>query len=88
MPMQSKVIHLEGGGIAIACTRTSPRTCSAEAGCCNKPATKQCDYPIRFGTRSKGTCDRYLCADHAHAHGDLDLCPAHHRKAEADARGR
>lgn len=75
----------------IACSRESRRTCSAEAGCCNKPATKQCDYPVRFGTRSKGTCDRYLCDSHAHAvNGDPDThyCPVHHRKAEADARGR
>jgi hypothetical protein len=95
MPRQcTPFVHVAPDGTivsGIATRHVERRLCSAEAGNCNKPATKQCDYPIRFGTKSKGTCDRYLCAAHAHdveGQPDTHYCPVHHRKAAADGAGR
>ncbi|KPD17229.1 hypothetical protein ADM96_20145 [Burkholderia sp. ST111] len=66
--------RLPGGVSGIVCTRggKSVRRCSV-AGC-NAPSGFQCDYPVRPGK----TCDRHLCAKHAHEIGvDVHRCPDH-----------
>ncbi len=91
MPSRSQIIYVDGTAVGIACSRgpSTAVTCSAEAGCCRDAATKQCDYPLRFGTKSRGTCSKYICAKHAEQFpGGLDYCPAHARKAKRDAEGR
>jgi hypothetical protein len=90
MPSHSRIIYIDGSAVGIACSRGPKATqhCSCEGGC-GAAATKQCDYPLRFGTKVKGTCSRYICEAHAtKIDGDRDYCPAHARKAARDAEGR
>lgn len=66
--------RLPGGISGIVCTRgrKSVKRCSV-AGC-TVPSGFQCDYHVRPGK----TCDRHLCAVHAHLVGaDIHFCPAH-----------
>jgi hypothetical protein len=65
--------HTPDGLTGIVCTsrRRAPR-CSV-AGC-NAPSGFQCDHRVRGGK----TCDRHLCAVHAHQVGDdVHFCPTH-----------
>jgi hypothetical protein len=48
------------------------RRCSVDS--CRAPSGYQCDYPVRPGK----TCNRYLCANHAHEVGtNVHYCPEH-----------
>jgi hypothetical protein len=57
----------------IVCTgKRRAKRCSVEG--CNQPSGFQCD----FRTTAKKTCDRHLCAVHAHQVGpDQHFCPTH-----------
>lgn len=89
MPPRSQLIVVDGTAIGIACSRVAPITCTAEAGCCSEHATKQCDYPVKYGTKSRGTCSKHICDKHAvRIDGDRDYCPAHARKHQRDEAGR
>ncbi|GJH31401.1 hypothetical protein CBA19CS91_01610 [Paraburkholderia hospita] len=61
------------GVSGIVCTRgRRTKRCSVEG--CREPSGFQCD----FRTAPKKTCDRHLCAVHAHQIGaDVHLCPQH-----------
>lgn len=66
--------RLPGGFSGIVCTRGRRRAprCSVEG--CNAASGFQCDHR---GARGK-TCDRHLCAVHAHQVGaDTHFCPTH-----------
>lgn len=66
--------RMPDGTRGIVCTRGRRRAprCSVEG--CNAPSGFQCDHR---GARGK-TCDRHLCAVHAHQVGeDTHFCPAH-----------
>ncbi|WP_454825909.1 hypothetical protein [Paraburkholderia xenovorans] len=66
--------RLPGGGSGIVCTRGRGRAPRCSVDDCNAPSGFQCDYPTRAGK----TCDRHLCAKHAHVVGaDLHRCPEH-----------
>ena len=70
------------GVSGIVCTgrRRAPR-CSVDG--CNAPSGFQCDHR---GPRGK-TCDRHLCAVHAHEVGaDVHFCPAHMAEASGGQR--
>ena len=73
-------IDLGGGGFAIICSRGRRRpTCKA---CKDRPATRQCDWPLT-GRAAGKTCDANLCERCAvHVGEDRDYCPAHARVAE------
>ena len=62
-------VPLEGGGVAVVCTRgRRPRRCT-----CGAPATLLCDAP-----RGRGTCSAPICESCATAIGpDRHLCPKH-----------
>jgi hypothetical protein len=58
-------------GIACTSRRRAPR-CSVDR--CNAPSGFQCDHRAQSGK----TCDRHLCAAHAHQVGDdVHFCPTH-----------
>lgn len=62
------------GTRGIACTRGRKRTHRCSVDGCNAPSEFQCD----FRTTPGKTCDRHLCAVHAHQIGpDVHLCPTH-----------
>jgi len=61
-----------GEPIGIVCSRTL-RRCSISG--CSAAGTKLCDWVI--GPKQR-TCDRRICAAHAHHVGpDRDYCPEH-----------
>ncbi|ADG20353.1 hypothetical protein BC1002_6511 [Paraburkholderia atlantica] len=63
---------LPGGGSGFICTRGRRTRCAA--GPCASSSSYQCDYPV--GPRK--TCDRHLCAKHAHEIApDVHYCPEH-----------
>ncbi|WP_227242479.1 hypothetical protein [Paraburkholderia caribensis] len=62
------------GTRGIVCTRGRKRVHRCSVDGCNAPSGFQCD----FRTRQGKTCDRHLCAVHAHQIGsDVHLCPTH-----------
>ncbi|MEM5294199.1 hypothetical protein VSR82_07635 [Burkholderia sp. JPY481] len=62
------------GVTGIICTRGRKRTHRCSVDGCNAPSGFQCDHRIGHGK----TCDRHLCAVHAHEVGaDVHFCPAH-----------
>lgn len=66
--------RLPGGISGIVCSRGRKHVhrCSVEG--CSAPSGFQCDYLTKPGK----TCDRHLCATHAHQVGpDAHFCPAH-----------
>lgn len=69
-------------GNAIVCTRGRKKAPACSS--CRSPSRFQCDWKMPQG----GTCDAYLCADHAAEVGpDRHLCPEH-RKAYSAWLGR
>jgi hypothetical protein len=66
--------RLPGGISGIVCTRGRPRVPRCSVPGCNAPSGYQCDYRIEQAK----TCDRHLCAVHAHQIGaDAHFCPTH-----------
>ncbi|MEK6290081.1 MAG: hypothetical protein V4793_01620 [Paraburkholderia tropica] len=66
--------RLPGGGSGIICTRGRGRTPRCSVPDCSAPSAFQCDFNMKPGT----TCDRHLCAAHAHQVGpDVHFCPTH-----------
>ena len=67
-----------GDTIAIVCHRKPwPETAQCS---CAAFAEYLCDYPVG----ENRTCDRPMCADHAHQVGhDIHYCPGHFREYEA-----
>ncbi|MGF6806244.1 hypothetical protein OKW30_001370 [Paraburkholderia sp. Clong3] len=69
------------GTSGIVCTRdrrTGPR-CAVDG--CRAPSGYQCDYPVS----PRKTCDRHLCANHAHEVGaDIHYCPEHFAQWKRD----
>lgn len=60
------------GLTGIVCTSRRRVRCSVPG--CNEPSGFQCDHRSGAGK----TCDRHLCAVHAHEIGpDVHFCPAH-----------
>lgn len=60
------------GTTGIVCTSRRRPRCSVPG--CNAPSGFQCDHRVKSGK----TCDRHLCAAHAHQVGDdMHLCPTH-----------
>ncbi|MCG5072225.1 hypothetical protein [Paraburkholderia tagetis] len=72
-----------GGINGIVCTgRKRTSRCSVEG--CNAPSGFQCDYQMKPGK----TCDRHLCAVHAHQVGaDVHFCPAHLAESSGKKQG-
>lgn len=66
--------RLPGGISGIVCTRGRKRAPRCSVVGCNATSCFQCDHRNRLGK----TCDRNLCAVHAHQVGeDTHLCPSH-----------
>jgi hypothetical protein len=62
------------GGSGIICTRGRRRAPRCSVQGCATASEFQCDYRTKPGK----TCDRHLCAVHAHQVGpDVHFCPAH-----------
>ena len=60
------------GVTGIVCVRGRRVRCSA--GSCGAASGYQCDYPVS----TRKTCDRHLCATHAHEIApDVHYCPEH-----------
>lgn len=60
------------GMTGIICTSRRRPRCSVPG--CNAPSGFQCDHRMKGGK----TCDRHLCATHAHQVGDdVHFCPTH-----------
>lgn len=73
--MTCRSVNLGNGAIAIVCNRGERRPYCG----CGKPATRQCDYPLR-GRKAGQTCSAHLCDSCAVPSGkDLDYCPPHGR---------
>lgn len=65
---------LPGGISGIVCTRGRKRAPRCSVAGCNAPSGFQCDHCAKSGK----TCDRHLCAVHAHQVGDdVHFCPTH-----------
>ncbi|MCG0582125.1 hypothetical protein L6Q82_29565 [Burkholderia cenocepacia] len=76
--------RLPGGISGIICTRrrARERRCSVEG--CNAPSGFQCDFQTKPGK----TCDRHLCAVHAHLVGaDTHFCPTHLAESSGKKQG-
>ncbi len=66
--------RLPGGFSGIVCTRGRRRAPRCSVDGCNALSNFQCDFHMKPGK----TCDRHLCAVHAHQIGaDVHLCPTH-----------
>lgn len=64
------------GGVAIVCGPRPRRHACAD---CGKPASLQCDYPLR-GTKAGKTCSRHVCSTCAvHVGDETDFCQVHAR---------
>jgi hypothetical protein len=62
------------GITGIVCTRGRKRAPRCSVPGCNATSGFQCDYRVQGGK----TCDRHLCAVHAHQVGpDAHFCPTH-----------
>lgn len=62
------------GVSGIVCTRGRRRTPRCSVDGCKAPSGFQCDHRGPSGK----TCDRHLCAIHAHEVGsDVHFCPTH-----------
>ena len=71
--------RLPGGISGIVCTRGRKSVTRCSVAGCTAPSSFQCDHP----TKSGKTCDRHLCAKHAHEIGsDLHRCPEHLSQGE------
>ncbi len=69
-------IKLPNGAFAIVCSSRKPKHRSHRCEFCSGEAGFQCDARLA-GSEGK-TCDRWLCADHAHQVApDKHLCPPH-----------
>lgn len=80
--MSCEQVNYGNGVTGWVCTRGQRRPRCGVEGCTN-PAERVCDFPLG-GRKTGQTCDRRLCAGHAHRHGpDVDYCPAHERVAAA-----
>ncbi|MDR8105593.1 hypothetical protein KPB04_28055 [Burkholderia cenocepacia] len=76
--------RLPGGISGIICARgpARERRCSVEG--CNAPSGFQCDFQTKPGK----TCDRHLCAVHAHLVGaDTHFCPTHLAESSGKKQG-
>lgn len=74
--MPCERVAMEGGGIAIVCTRG--RRAVARCRWCGASAPLACDHSIVRGK----TCDAPMCHAHAFAIGrDAHLCPDHATQA-------
>ncbi|VWD01553.1 hypothetical protein BLA17378_05273 [Burkholderia aenigmatica] len=63
-----------GGMSGIVCTRGRKRATRCSVPGCQASSASQCD----FHTTTTKTCDRHLCAVHAHQVGDdVHFCPTH-----------
>ncbi|RKE35242.1 hypothetical protein B0G76_1303 [Paraburkholderia sp. BL23I1N1] len=72
-----------GGVSGIVCTRGRERTPRCSVPGCKEPSGFQCDYQVR----ASKTCDRHLCAVHAHQVGaDTHFCPTHLPESSSDKR--
>jgi hypothetical protein len=70
--MPCTIFRTADGLTGIVCTSRRKPRCSV-AGC-NAPSGFQCDHRGPSGK----TCDRHLCAAHAHRIGDdVHFCPTH-----------
>jgi hypothetical protein len=66
--------RLPGGISGIVCTRGRKRAPRCSVAGCKAISGFQCDYPVTPGK----SCDRHLCAKHAHEIGsDMHRCPEH-----------
>jgi hypothetical protein len=66
--------RLPSGVSGIVCTRGRKRVSRCSVPGCNASSGFQCDYRSEQGK----TCDRHLCAVHAHQVGsDAHFCPTH-----------
>lgn len=74
--MTCTTFKMPDGGVGIICTpRVRVRWCAD----CGKPASKQCDFPLR-GSKAGKTCDRHICERCAVDVGtNLDYCQVHAR---------
>ncbi|NUX55962.1 hypothetical protein FSB65_21475 [Paraburkholderia sp. JPY418] len=74
-------IRTPDGAAGFICTRDrrTGRRCSVDG--CRAPSGFQCDYPVS----PRRTCDRHLCAQHAHeAAPDVHYCPEHFAQFQRD----
>jgi len=84
--MPCRTVHLPGG-MAITCSRERTKPCHH----CGRGATALCDFPLS-GEKEGKTCDRPMCARHAHRQGvhtsgphkgdSIDYCLTHHELAK------
>lgn len=64
---------LPGGGGGFICSRGRGKEKAKPCYVCGKPSTRLCDYRDGFTT-----CDRPMCDEHTHHHGDdTDYCDEH-----------
>ncbi len=76
--------RLPGGISGIICTRGRKRSHRCSVDGCNAPSSFQCDYQTKPGK----TCDRHLCAVHAHLVGaDTHFCPTHLSESSGKKQG-
>lgn len=79
--MAGKTVNIPGIGHAIVCSRIVPaKRCVV---CHTQFNIKLCDFALS-GPKAGQTCDRPVCATHAHhIDPDVDFCPSHARVLEA-----
>ncbi len=76
--------RLPGGISGIMCTRSRKRAHRCSVDGCNAPSGFQCDFQTKPGK----TCDRHLCAVHAHQAGpDVHFCPTHLSESSGKKQG-
>lgn len=83
--MVCRTMELPDGSFAIVCNRgrIAPRC----VVCQRTRDIKLCDYPLH-GEKAGTTCDRPVCALHAHhVEPDTDYCPSHARVLAAEGKG-
>lgn len=79
-----------GNGVTGVVCRRGHRAKRCSVPGCGRPAERECDFALT-GRASGKTCDKALCAAHAHHHGEhvegehkgdrIDYCPGHHEVA-------
>lgn len=76
--------RLPGGTSGIICTRGRKRGRRCSVDGCDAPSDFLCDFQTKPGK----TCDRPLCAAHAHQVGaDTHFCPTHLAESSGKSQG-